>query len=198
MDSKQTNPTSDQDTEFFGDDIVISESQAEGNFSFSSVKEEEALFEDVEEALTESILREEESALEEESLMAEKENPSGERKDAPEAEENRPEEGAAPTYEEDSEEEEPTYAEIVAAGYYRRAPIRTWFYTFMIMNLPIIGWIYLIALALNKNLDQRRDFARAYLIYKLVFLIVALAILAGLLYIGLELADALLEYMDKL
>ena len=81
---------------------------------------------------------------------------------------------------------------------YRRAPIRTWFCTFMIMNLPIIGWIYLLILALKKNGDQRKDFARAYLVYKLVFLIVALAILALFLYIGLELADNLLQYMEML
>ena len=80
----------------------------------------------------------------------------------------------------------------------RRAPLRTWFCTFMIMNLPIIGWIYLLFLALKKNGDQRKDFARAYLVYKLVFLIVALAILALFLYIGLELADNLLQYMEML
>ena len=68
----------------------------------------------------------------------------------------------------------------------------------MIMNLPIIGWIYLLILALKKNGDQRKDFARAYLVYKLVFLIVALAILALFLYIGLELADNLLQYMEML
>ena len=68
----------------------------------------------------------------------------------------------------------------------------------MIMNLPIIGWIYLLILALRKKGDQRKDFAKAYLVYKLVFLIVALAILAILLYFGLEMADNLLEYMEML
>lgn len=82
--------------------------------------------------------------------------------------------------------------------YVRRAPIRSWFSTFMIMNLPIIGWIYLLILALRRKGDQRRDFAKAYLVYKLVFLVVALGILAVLLYFGLEMADNLLEYMEML
>ncbi|MDO5551434.1 MAG: hypothetical protein Q4F76_09700, partial [Lachnospiraceae bacterium] len=28
-------------------------------------------------------------------------------------------------------------------GYIRRSPARSWFNTFMIMNIPIIGWLYL-------------------------------------------------------
>lgn len=82
--------------------------------------------------------------------------------------------------------------------FFSPVPLRIWFCTFMIMNLPIIGWIYLLILALRKNGDQRQDFAKAYLLYKLVFLLVALAILAVLLFIGLELADNLLEYMEML
>ena len=51
MNSRQTNLTSPQDTEFFGDDIEISEDQAEGNFLSSADEKEEELFEDVEEGL---------------------------------------------------------------------------------------------------------------------------------------------------
>lgn len=82
-------------------------------------------------------------------------------------------------------------------GYIRRSPARSWFNTFMIMNIPIIGWLYLLILAFGKK-DQRKDFAKAYLIYKLVFLLVALAIIALLLHVGMEAADQLLQYMDML
>lgn len=82
-------------------------------------------------------------------------------------------------------------------GYIRRSPARSWFNTFMIMNIPIIGWLYLLILAFGKK-DQRKDFAKAYLIYKLVFLLVALAIIAVLLHFGMEAADQLLQYMDML
>lgn len=89
------------------------------------------------------------------------------------------------------------YSAVAGPGYIRRSPIQCWFNTFMIMNLPIIGWIYLLILALTKK-DQRKDFARAYLVYKLVFFLVALAIIAFVLYSSMDLADQLLQYMNML
>ena len=83
-------------------------------------------------------------------------------------------------------------------AYIRRSSIQSWFNTFMIMNIPIIGWIYLLILALKKNSDQRKDFARAYLVYKLVFFLVALGILIVLMYSGMEVIDRLLRYMNML
>ena len=83
-------------------------------------------------------------------------------------------------------------------GYIRRSSIQSWFNTFMIMNIPIIGWIYLLILALKRNSDQRKDFARAYLVYKLVFFLVALGILIVLMYGGMEIVDRLLRYMNML
>ncbi len=82
-------------------------------------------------------------------------------------------------------------------GYIRRSPARSWFNTFMIMNIPIIGWFYLLILAFGKK-DQRKDFAKAYLIYKLVLLLIALVIVALLLHIGIDAADQLLQYIDML
>lgn len=77
-------------------------------------------------------------------------------------------------------------------------PPRRWFLTFMCMNIPIAGWVYLLCLAFGKKENQLRDFAKAYLVYKLVFLAAALIILGILVYIGLDLADKLLAYMEML
>lgn len=96
------------------------------------------------------------------------------------------------------EKKEKEKAEGAEENYVRRSPIRSWFNTFMIMNIPIIGWFYLLILALRKDTDQRRDFARAYLVYKLVFFLVALGILIVLMYTGMEMADRLLRYMNML
>ena len=79
-----------------------------------------------------------------------------------------------------------------------RMPPRRWFLTFMCMNIPIAGWIYLLCLAFGKKENQLRDFAKAYLVYKLVFLAAALVILGILVYVGLDLADKLLAYMEML
>lgn len=76
--------------------------------------------------------------------------------------------------------------------------IHRWFFTFMCMNIPIAGWIYLFYLAFNKKVTDRRDFARAYLFYKLIFLVISAVILGILIYIGLGFLDRLLAYMEML
>lgn len=76
--------------------------------------------------------------------------------------------------------------------------VHRWFFTFMCMNIPIIGWIYLLFLAFGKKYPERRIFARAYLFYKLIFLIVSVLILGVLIYIGLDLLDQLIAYMEML
>ena len=77
-------------------------------------------------------------------------------------------------------------------------PVRSWFVTLMCMNIPIIGWIYLIILACSPSKGPRRDFAKAYLLYKLVFLLISLAILAVAVHYWLEVLDKVLAYMEML
>ena len=80
----------------------------------------------------------------------------------------------------------------------RPIEISEWFHTFMCMNIPVAGWIYLLRLAFGKKDNQLRDFARAYLLYKLVFLIISLILLGILVYIGLDIVDKVLAYMEML
>lgn len=69
----------------------------------------------------------------------------------------------------------------------------------MYMNIPIFGWIYLSRLASGKAGDgQLRDFARAYIHYRLVILAVALVILLILLAAGIFAASRLIDYMELL
>lgn len=79
-----------------------------------------------------------------------------------------------------------------------KAPVHAWFFTFMCMNIPIIGWFYLLYLAFNKKKTERRNFARAYLFYKLIFLLISAVILGIFIYIGLGLLEQLLAYMEML
>ncbi|MDO4269208.1 MAG: hypothetical protein Q4C73_12115 [Eubacteriales bacterium] len=78
------------------------------------------------------------------------------------------------------------------------SPVRDWFFTFMCMNIPIVGWIYLLRLTRRKTDTSRRNFARAYLFYKLVFLAVSAVLLGILIWIGLDMLDHLLAYMEML
>lgn len=73
-----------------------------------------------------------------------------------------------------------------------------WFYTFMCMNIPIAGWIYLLRLARQKEDNQLKDFAQAYLFYKLIFLLISLVILIILLIVGVHMGYRLLSYMEML
>ena len=201
MNSEEKKQTAPQEPEYFGDDIEISEDLAEGQF-LSDGGAAEDFYEDGEmsSAKAQKKLagaeygfwpdRQDKTAPGKPS-RAELDKPSKAESDKPhKAESDKPHK---------AESDKPHKAKPdCQAEALPPAPIRSWFCTFMIMNLPIIGWIYLLILALRKKGDQRKDFAKAYLVYKLVFLIVALAILAVLLYFGLEMADNLLEYMEML
>jgi hypothetical protein len=75
--------------------------------------------------------------------------------------------------------------------------VRSWFFTFMCMNMPIVGWFYLFHKARYED-PARKEFARAYLFYKLVFFIAGAVVLLILIWIGLGLLDQLLAYMEML
>ncbi|MDD3253645.1 MAG: hypothetical protein PHV18_13930 [Lachnospiraceae bacterium] len=92
----------------------------------------------------------------------------------------------------------PLPTDRVAETVLQKATPRAWFFTFMCMNIPIAGWIYLFYLAFNKKQTDRREFAKAYLFYKLIFLIVSAIVLGILIYIGMGLLDQLLAYMEML
>ena len=76
--------------------------------------------------------------------------------------------------------------------------VRSWFFTFMCMNMPIVGWFYLFHKARYEEDPARKEFARACLFYKLVFLIAGAIVLLILIWIGLRLLDQLLAYMEML
>lgn len=76
-------------------------------------------------------------------------------------------------------------------------PVHSWFVTFMCMNIPLIGWLYLFILAFSAK-GPKKEFARAYILYKLVFLILALAILAVAFHYGMLFLDKVLAYMEML
>ena len=76
--------------------------------------------------------------------------------------------------------------------------VRSWFFTFMCMNMPIVGWFYLFHKARYEEDPARKEFVRAYLFYKLVFFIAGAVVLLILIWIGLGLLDQLLAYMEML
>lgn len=82
--------------------------------------------------------------------------------------------------------------------HFEDSPVHQWFFTFMCINIPFVGWIYLIYLAFGKRQTERRNFARAYLFYKLLFLVISIILLGIIVYISLDMVDQLLAYMEML
>ena len=78
------------------------------------------------------------------------------------------------------------------------ASVSDWFFTFMCMNIPIAGWFYLYHLAFRSPKTDRQNFARALLFYKLVFLGLSAVILGIFIWIGLDMLDDVLAYMEML
>ncbi len=70
-----------------------------------------------------------------------------------------------------------------------------WFQTLCWINIPVIGFIYVIVLALRKKTPpQKRSFAIAYLLYRLLVLCIALTILYVLYKVGLSFVAEILRY----
>ena len=193
MNSEEKKQTAPQEPEYFGDDIEISEDLAEGQF-LSDGGAAEDFYEDGE---MPSAKAQKKLAGAEYGFWPDRQDKTAPGKPA-RAELDKPSKAESDKLPKAKSDKPPKAKPDCQTDLLPPAPIRSWFCTFMIMNLPFIGWIYLLILALRKKGDQRKDFAKAYLVYKLVFLIVALAILAILLYFGLEMADNLLEYMEML
>ncbi len=78
------------------------------------------------------------------------------------------------------------------------ASVSDWFFTFMCISIPIVGWFYLFHLAFRSPKADRQNFAKALLFYKLVFLGISAVILGILIWIGLDMLDQVLAYMEML
>ena len=69
-----------------------------------------------------------------------------------------------------------------------------WFQTICFIHVPVVGFFYMLVLAIRKSTPAvKRDFARAYLLYRILVLILAFALLFVLYRIGLDLIDGLLR-----
>lgn len=81
----------------------------------------------------------------------------------------------------------------------RLSKIGTWFQTLCFMNIPVFGFFYmLIKLFQRKLSEEERAFAAAYVIYRLLVLLLAGTILFVLYQIGLDFIDNILKYAERI
>lgn len=72
----------------------------------------------------------------------------------------------------------------------------TWFQTFCWMHIPLVGFWYMVVVALRKKTPkEKKAFARAYILYRILVLILACTILYIFYRMGLSFLEQILSYM---
>ena len=70
-----------------------------------------------------------------------------------------------------------------------------WFQILCFTHIPFFGFLYMLVKALwRKTPQEERHFAIAYLLYRILILFLALAILYVLYKVGLQFVDGILDY----
>lgn len=75
---------------------------------------------------------------------------------------------------------------------------KDWYRVFIYMGIPIFGWIYLFRLSKSKKYQVRKEFAKAFLFYKLTMIGVCILILIIGFIIALPYINYLLDYVEML
>ena len=71
-----------------------------------------------------------------------------------------------------------------------------WFQTFCWMHIPLVGFWYMVVVALRKKTPkEKKAFARAYILYRILVLILACTILYIFYRMGLSFLEQILSYM---
>ena len=72
-----------------------------------------------------------------------------------------------------------------------------WFQTFCWMHIPIFGFWYMVVLAISKKTpEEKRTFARGYVLYRILVFILALTIIYVFYRMGLSFIEQILAYVD--
>lgn len=79
----------------------------------------------------------------------------------------------------------------------RAAEVGRWFQTICWLNIPIIGFFYLLVLLISKDTSKhRKDFILGYFLYKLLVWILAILLVYGLYKMGINFIDGMLNYVS--
>jgi|GEM_PF-395840 len=73
-----------------------------------------------------------------------------------------------------------------------------WFLTFFVMDIPVFGLITLIIWSVSKNTDAvKKSFARARILYRLLFTGLSLLVLYLLYKAALPMLESMLDYLQR-
>lgn len=73
-----------------------------------------------------------------------------------------------------------------------------WFQTFCWMNIPIFGFFYMLVKAISKKTpEDKKAFATAYVLYRILVMVLAITVLIVLYRMGLGFVDGILQYVKE-
>lgn len=76
--------------------------------------------------------------------------------------------------------------------------IGQWFQTFCWMHIPVIGFWYMVVLAVRKKTpEEKKSFARAFVLYRVLVLLLALTVLFIFYKMGVSFLEQILYYVDN-
>ena len=76
--------------------------------------------------------------------------------------------------------------------------IGNWFQTFCYMRIPVIGFIYILVMAFSKKTPEyKKEFAKGYILYKVLVWILAIVLLYCLYKVGLDFVDGMLSLIKE-
>ncbi|MCI8563778.1 MAG: hypothetical protein HFH69_09695 [Lachnospiraceae bacterium] len=77
----------------------------------------------------------------------------------------------------------------------RYGRVGQWFQVLCFMNVPVLGFIYMLILAIRKKTPPyKKSFAVAYILYRILVMTLAVIILFILYKVGLSFIDEILKY----
>lgn len=75
--------------------------------------------------------------------------------------------------------------------------ILDWLYLLLVCNIPVIGWLVVIFGSFGKHkTEDKKRFCRAYILFKLVMLLLSLIVLVILIKIGANFVEVILNTLD--
>lgn len=76
--------------------------------------------------------------------------------------------------------------------------IKRWYLMFICLNVPIVGWIYLLVLLFNKKNLIEHNFAVGLFLYKCTIFLGSVLFLYLIIHTAIPYIEALLNYMEML
>ena len=76
--------------------------------------------------------------------------------------------------------------------------IGNWFQTFCYMRIPVKGFIYILVMEFSKKTPEyKKEFAKGYILYKILVWILAIVLLYCLYKVGLDFVDGMLSLIKE-